>query len=378
MQQYYRPTQNPIYDPYVQFVQEQLNRLRMTLLHDIPKVDPVDGKYGSQTAMVVKAFQKKCNICDDGVWGPKSRTELAQKMREQPALSRQPEKTKFPFLPGLIKTACGIVDTVSKQALKEVERVSKMSGALSSRDIQEIPERLLKNNKPLKEIQQAMKNLWAKQDEVRCFLTTQSQKAPFLALTRKGISKKHLGESMEAIFARQQLNHLNNLPEVKKANEAFKMLYDRYVMRMQTFNFTERIQQRVNRIPKVGTSVKVGRLFKPLAFLPLIIDGIAIVCFAWHGLPMEELLDQTFKDLCDLIEGYIITAIVGYVVVAAGLTGGVAIVVVLVIMIIIAVICEIFDVHIIYNLCNVLTGLGQRVEAVERVTGTNVVGPKYL
>lgn len=378
MQQYYHPAQNPAPDPYVKFVQEQLNKIRSTLLHDIPMVNPVDGKYGSQTAMVVKAFQKRCNITDDGIWGPESRAAMAQKMREQPSLSIQPEKTKFPFLPGLIKTVCGIIDDVSKQAVKEVERASKMSGALTSRDIQEIPQRLLKNNMSLKEVQQAMKNLWMKQDELRNYLTTKAQRAPFLMLTRKGLSKKQVGKSMESFFARQELNHLNNLTEVKKANEAFKTLYDRYIKRMQSFNFTEKIQQQVNRVPKVGANVKVGRLFKPLAFLPLIIDGIAIICFAWHGLPMDELLDQTFKDLCDLIEGYILTAVVGAIVVALGLTGGVAIAVVLVIAIIIGVVCEIFDVHIVYNLCNFLTGAGQRVVAVERATGKNVVGPKYL
>lgn len=85
MEQVYIASANPKYDSYVLFIQQQLNNIRNTLLHNLPIVG-VDGYYGYETAKVVKAFQQSCNIRADGVFGPQTRMHMAQKMREMPSI----------------------------------------------------------------------------------------------------------------------------------------------------------------------------------------------------------------------------------------------------------------------------------------------------
>ena len=84
MQRIYVATSNPPYDPYVEFIQKQLNQLRKTLMHSLPEIKPVDGKYGKQTKTTVGVFQYLCGIRIDGIWGDQCRMALAQKIREQP------------------------------------------------------------------------------------------------------------------------------------------------------------------------------------------------------------------------------------------------------------------------------------------------------
>lgn len=93
MQQVYVAKTNPEYDPYVAFVQHQMNIIRKTLLHNIPVIRE-DGYYGYETANAVKVFQQSCNIRVDGVFGPQTRMSMVQKMREMPSIELKPSPLK--------------------------------------------------------------------------------------------------------------------------------------------------------------------------------------------------------------------------------------------------------------------------------------------
>lgn len=85
MEQVYIASGNPKYDPYVLFIQCQLNNIRNKLLHNLPVVKE-DGYYGYETAKAIKVFQQSCNIKADGFLGSQTRMQIAQKMREMPSI----------------------------------------------------------------------------------------------------------------------------------------------------------------------------------------------------------------------------------------------------------------------------------------------------
>lgn len=87
MQNIYIASSNPEYDPFIVTIQNKLNTIRRNLLHNLPPITMVDGKYGYETARVVSAFQDACEISVDGKLGPVTIGRIEQKMRELPSIS---------------------------------------------------------------------------------------------------------------------------------------------------------------------------------------------------------------------------------------------------------------------------------------------------
>ena len=92
MNKVYIASANPIYDPDVLILQRQLNTIKFNLLHDLPYIKE-DGLYGFESEKAVKAFQKSCNISEDGRLGSETYNHMMQKLRELP--SKDPLSSKY-------------------------------------------------------------------------------------------------------------------------------------------------------------------------------------------------------------------------------------------------------------------------------------------
>ena len=333
-----------------------------------------DGKFGNETENAVRCLQKFLFITENGIMGDWTYQHLMKLLSvkiENPSMLRGDSIAPFDFSVVASDIAnvfhhplynFGVnlsqqIEEISRFYAEEATLAERFREAPLNRRCIELTDDVLNNHPGLRQLQEEARNLFNAQDNIRDYLANLANRRQYYKPKKNGkFSTKDTIEMLQSnearrLLGRGSLAEINATPGGRRACQNFQNLLDRYLQRMQSRNFLSRIEKAINNCPIESLRrVRLRGVLGGLAFIPLIIDCFIFVFMASTGKPTEKIVDRIFQDICDLIEGVIIAALIGFIVAAIGLTGGAAMVVFAVIGVIIAFLFMIFYWHPLYHL----------------------------
>lgn len=326
---------NP-YDPYVLEVQKKLNILRKNWLHALPLLKE-DGYYGPKTAQAVRSFQQIFNILSDGKFGPQTRKLLDQKMlqlttgpwiKAAPSLPPAPASTRATASSkrGSIYESCEfVVEKIAKNLADSItgfsedacNQVIRLRNAkiITENDVKRIAENMIE--KPnLQEMRKSIKK------EVKQYLDKWYKKA------QKPIASKKF---KDAVIQAEEKMVLRKLKE---------QVVDKAIIELKSANFTRLLTTETMDAGKTKLS-NTGKVLKVLSFLPLAMHICELIIKVNGGEKYDDVLKKILADIFAIVEGVILSFLIGCCIGLVGVTGGLAVVVSLALGIVLCVLLDI-------------------------------------
>lgn len=354
---YLKATSSPKYDATVYMVQLKLDYIRNKVHGSWPFLK-ADGLFGPQTKAAVKGFQIYRNITPvSGEIGDTTMKYLDEEYKRMPMLKDcyHPITANnlitaltdnvgaydcIHFIADIVAQFFSVFDNASKIAEKQANLAKRLQkGVIFRGDIQNLIDKTFNGNPQLEAIRKKIKLLWSKEDSFNDLL-----KQPNGNTNAWNYAKgKHKIKELSYISkAQQQLAKEKSV--IEYITHELKQSFERYIEKINSANFAQKITKAIEeRAPKFVKGKKIGgRVLSAASLLPVITDLVALSYNAWTGKSTERIKEQLLDDLISLVEGTLIYIIVAFIVTAAGLTGGVAIIVVVVICLIIGILISLF------------------------------------
>lgn len=348
---YFKASANPKFDPMVQSIQMKLNAINIQV-HGTWQFLQTDGLFGEKTKQAVKAFQIYRNITPvSGEVGDTTLNYINEAYNHIPQLSsskgitsnngnQQDLNNILGKLNGFVKEQVfGILKNIQDAFENQAKNLKPFENPkVSSAQLQQMVNRRLIGNANIKSLQNAIKDIWKKQEIIKA-LSPQA---------RGNTNAYNYGRRIDSIRLQDVSRNQSILAKHgslgKNLENIAKHLYSECMAEIENANIAGKINQMIQKSPKVtkGGSLKGGGILTMISMIPFISDVFVYFYCLFAGLPSEEAGKKVLKSLISLLEGAIIGAIVTAVVLAIGLTGGVAIIVILVVCFIIGLIIALF------------------------------------